>query len=217
MKFGYFLMWAAVRAVGATYLRWRVYHPERAPVHGPAILAANHASFLDPLLIGGALPRELHYLARESLFRNPILNVVLRHWNCVPVDRDGGGAAGLKGILDRLRRGGAIVLFPEGTRTRDGGLQPARAGVGLAVIKSDCPVVPVRVFGTWEAFGRRHRFPRPHPVRVKFGNALLFAELRAEAKTCAKPRLKAIYQQVADEIIAAIARLEPCGEVSGFP
>ena len=79
----------------------------------------------------------------------------------MPVDRDGGGAAGLKAILDRLLAGGGIILFPEGTRTRDGKLQPARSGIGLIVTKSEAPVVPVRVFGTFEAWGRNLKFPRP--------------------------------------------------------
>ena len=102
-----------------------------------------------------------------------------------------------------------IILFPEGTRTKDGKLQPARSGIGLTVIKSAAPVVPVRVFGTFEAYGRNHKFPRPHRVAVKYGQPMNFEALRAEAKTCDKARLKEIYQQVADEIMAAIAKLEP--------
>ena len=101
-------------------------------------------------------------------------------------------------------------IFPEGTRTRDGKLQPVRSGIGLTVIKSAAPVVPVRVFGTFEAYGRHDTFPRPHRVMVKYGKPMRFEQLRAEANVCAKPRLKEIYQQVADEIMAAIARLEPC-------
>ena len=126
----------------------------------------------------------------------------------MPVDRDGGGARGLKNILDRLLAGGGIILFPEGTRTRDGRLQPARSGIGLTVIKSSAPVVPVRVFGTYEAFGRHHKIPRPHRVAVRYGKPLDFSALRAEAQTCDKARLKEIYQQVADEIMAAIGQLD---------
>jgi len=100
-------------------------------------------------------------------------------------------------------------LFPEGTRTPDGQLQPARSGIGLTVIKSSAPVVPVRVFGTFHAYGRHLKFPRPHRVAVKYGRLLNFAALRAEAKICDKARLKEIYQQVANEIMAEIAKLEP--------
>jgi 1-acyl-sn-glycerol-3-phosphate acyltransferase len=199
------------------YHRWRVYHPERVPTEGGFILASNHASFFDPPLIGSACPRDISYLARESLFRFPVVGHVMRGVNALPVDRDGGGGAGLKAILNRLHAGGGIILFPEGTRTRDGRLQPARSGIGLTVIKSHTPVLPVRIFGSFEAFNRSMRFPRPHPIVVKFGRPLPFAELRAEATSCSKPRLKAIYQQVADELMAAIARLEPCADKDRFP
>src|SRR5437867_6461599 len=204
----YFLGWCFFRALYKFYFRWRVYNPERVPLNGPVILAANHASYIDPPLVGAGIKRGINYLARENLFRFPVVGWVLRRWNSVPVDREGGGAKGLKAILDRLLAGGAIILFPEGTRTRDGELQPARSGIGLTVIKSTAPVVPVRVFGTFEAYNRHMRFPRPRRVMVKYGLPMRFEELRAEAKVCSKARLKEIYQEVADEIMGAIARLE---------
>jgi 1-acyl-sn-glycerol-3-phosphate acyltransferase len=209
MNLSYRVGWICFRAMFATFFRWRVFNAERVPVSGGVILASNHASFLDPPLVGAGLPRGINYLARESLFRFPIVSTVLRSWQVVPVDRDGGGARGLKAILERLLAGGGIILFPEGTRTRDGQLQPARSGIGLTVIKSTAPVVPVRVFGTFEAYGRQHKLPRPFRVMVKYGRPLDFDRLRAEAKTCDKARVKEIYQQVADEIMAAIGKLEP--------
>lgn len=215
MKLVYGIGWLGLRTWFRCYFRWRAWHAERVPPQGPAIIAANHASYLDPPLIGCGLHRELHYLARESLFRNPFCGAILRAVNCVPVDREGGGAAGLKAILERLLAGEAILLFPEGTRTHDGRFLPARAGIGLTAIKSVCPVIPARVFGSWEAYGRPHRLPRPRRIEVKFGPPLLFEQLRAEARTCPKPRLKQIYQQVADEIMAAIQKLEPGEDVAG--
>ncbi len=209
MNLSYRIGWSVFRAIYATYFRWRVFNPENVPLQGGVILASNHASFLDPPLVGSGLRRDINYLARESLFRFPGIGALLRSWNSVPVDRDGGGARGLKTILDRLLAGGAIILFPEGTRTKDGTLQPARSGIGLTVIKSTAPVVPVRVFGTFEAYGRNIKVPRPRRIMVKYGRPLDFEKLRAEAKACDKPRLKEIYQQVADEIMAAIAKLEP--------
>ena len=203
----YWIGWTLCRCIYATYFRWKVYHPERVPVSGPVILAANHASFLDPPLVGSGLPRAINYLARETLFKYPGLGAILRSVNAVPVDREGGGGAGLKAILDRLLAGGGIILFPEGTRSPDGELRGARAGIGLTVIKSSAPVVPVRVFGTYEAWGRGKALPRPRRVAVKYGNPLDFTAQREEAKTCAKPRLKQIYQEIADEIMAAIGKL----------
>jgi 1-acyl-sn-glycerol-3-phosphate acyltransferase len=213
----YFLGWCFFRTWFTLYFRCRFYNPERVPLAGPVILAANHASYIDPPLIGAGLRRGINYLARENLFRFPIMGWVLHQWQVVPVDREGGGAKGLKAILDRLLAGGAIILFPEGTRTRDGKLQPARSGIGLTVIKSAAPVIPVRVFGTYGAYGRHLGWPRPHPVAVKYGRPMEFAELRAESKTCLKPRLKEIYQEVANELMAAISKLEPYADKTTFP
>jgi 1-acyl-sn-glycerol-3-phosphate acyltransferase len=205
----YYIGWTFYRILFATYFRWRVYNSGRVPLKGAVILAANHASFLDPPLVGSGLKRDINYLARKSLFRYPGVGWILRTVNAVPVDRDGGGAAGLKAIMDRLHAGGAIILFPEGTRSPDGSLQTARSGIGLTVIKSDAPVVPVRVFGTYEAWGRHVKIPKPHRVAIKYGEPMHFEQLRAESKVCTKPRLKEIYQQVADEIMMAISKLEP--------
>lgn len=208
MNLVYRLTWLFSRFMYSTYFRWRVMHPEHVPVTGPVILAPNHASFLDPAMVGCALPREVNYLARESLFRFPGVGWYLRQLKSVPVDRDGGGAAGLRAIMSRLEAGGAVLLFPEGTRTPDGKLQRARSGLGLMVIKTEAPVVPVRIFGTFEAYGRHMKFPLPRRVGVRYGKPMLFAALRAEAKTCSKARLKEIYQEVADEIMSEIGKLE---------
>jgi 1-acyl-sn-glycerol-3-phosphate acyltransferase len=212
VRFAYYAGWKASRLLFATYFRWRVYHPERVPAQGPVILAANHASYLDPFLIGAGVKREINYLARESLFRFPGIGALLRSWNAVPVDRDGGGAAGLKAILGRLLEGGGIILFPEGTRTRNGQLQPARSGIGLIAIKSAAPLVPVRVFGTFEAYGRHMGFPRPCRIAVKYGAPMTLDTWREEAATCGKSRLKSLYQEIADEIMRAIGQLQPGGD-----
>lgn len=217
MNPSYFVGWSVFRLMYRCYFRWRVFHPERVPLSGPVILASNHASFLDPPLVGAGLERDINYLARDTLFRYPGMGALLRSWNSVPVDRDGGGAAGLRAILDRLLAGGAIILFPEGTRSPDGTLQRGRSGIGLTVIKSTALVVPVRVFGTYDAYGRHMKLPLPRRVAVKYGRPMGFEALRAEARNCPKARLKEIYQQVADEIMAEIAKLEPCEDKATFP
>ena len=209
MTFAYRLGWLFFRTMFATYFRWRIYNRERVPLTGPVILVSNHVSYLDPPLVGSPLHRQISYLARASLFRFPVFGAIIRSWHAIPVDREGGTGSGLRVILERLHGGAAIILFPEGTRSPDGTLQKAHSGIGLIVIKSDAPVVPVRVFGTYEAWGRKQKIPLPHRVTVKYGRPMGLEKLRAEAKTCDKARLKEIYQEVAAEIMAAIARLEP--------
>ena len=207
MNFSYRCGWTFFRLIFAVYFRWRVLDAENVPKTGGVILAANHSSYLDPPLVGAGLRRGINYLARASLFRFPVMGQILHSWSAVPVDRDGGGAKGLKIILGRLLNGAGIILFPEGTRSDDGKLQPARSGIGLVVAKSTAPVVPVHVFGTYEAWGRNQKFPRPKKVTVKYGKPMMFEKLRAEAKDCTKDRLKQIYQEIADEIMSAIAAL----------
>jgi 1-acyl-sn-glycerol-3-phosphate acyltransferase len=170
----YFLGWSFYRLYFKIYHRWEIYGAENVPLTGPAILASNHASFLDPPLVGAATKREINYMARDTLFRFPVIGWILRNVNAIPVDREGRGAAGLRATMDRLLQGGAIILFPEGTRTPNGELQGAKSGIGFTVIKSPAPVVPVRVFGTFRALNRRQSFPRPHKVAVVFGKPIDF-------------------------------------------
>jgi len=207
MTWTYRTAWWASRLAARCIYRTRIEHVERIPRIGPVILASNHASLADPPLIGGSVPRAVCFLARDTLFQIPLLGWYIRRLNAVPVNREGGGGAGLKAILDRLQAGSAILLFPEGTRSADGRLKPARSGIGLTVIKSGAPVIPIRLHGTFEAWGRHRRLPGPGRFRVVFGAPLDFTALRAEARTCDKDRLKAIYQEIADTIMASIAAL----------
>ena len=204
----YWLAWSASRLVFRNLFRCRVYHPERVPTAGPVILAANHESYFDPPLVGSSLPRPVNYLAREDLFSHRLSGPFLRGLNSVPVDRRGSGAAGLKGILRRLLNGDAILIFPEGTRSHNGTMQPPQTGIGLTILKSHAPVVPVRVW-TYKAFGRHRKIPRPAVVAVKFGHPLPFNSVRNQAKNCPRTEWRTLYQKVTNETMTAIANLQP--------
>lgn len=206
----YVIVWWFSNLIFRTVFRARYFNAERVPKDGPVILASNHASYMDPPFVGSGIRRPVNYLARDTLFHYRLTNFFLKRLLCVPVDREGAGAAGLKGIFDRLSAGGVILLFPEGTRSSDGKLLPARAGVGLTVIKSEAPVIPIRIFGSYEAYNRRMLIPRPRRVMVKYGKPLDIADLRAEVKTCSKQRVKEIYQEVANRIMREIEAMEPC-------
>lgn len=129
---------------------------------GGCIIACNHQSFLDPPLVGSSLEKETFFFARKTLFNNRVLGHTLRTCNTIPVDRDGGSdVAAFKRVFAVLKGGQSLLMFPEGTRSRDGQLQTAQAGVGLIACKTRVPVVPVRVFGARALLPRGSFFPRP--------------------------------------------------------
>jgi 1-acyl-sn-glycerol-3-phosphate acyltransferase len=208
MRFHYRMGWLGFRSFFKTYFRGEIFNAERVPATGPVLLASNHLSYLDPPIIGASINREINYLARENVFRPAPIGKLLRSVNVIPLDRDGGGIAGLRTGMEILHQNQALILFPEGTRSPDGQLHRFRSGIGLIIIKSTAPVIPVRVFGAYEAFGRHHRFPRPRKISVKFGPAIDFSAQQLEAKTCSKPRLKEIYQEIADALRSAVSALE---------
>lgn len=137
---------------------------QHIPSTGPALLIANHQSFIDPVLVGLATRRHLSILARQTLFRRPMLAWYIRRLNAVPIDHEGVGKEGIKAILGQLQAGRAVLVFPEGTRTHDGKLQPLRPGVQLLIKRTAAPIVPVGIAGAYEAWPRTQALPTPAPL-----------------------------------------------------
>lgn len=152
-----------------TYHHFRVEGADHIPSHGGAVFASNHASFFDPPALAVSTSRILTFLARKSLFSNPVFGKAIRSLNAIPVDQENPDMTGLKNIIQQLRRGEMVVLFPEGSRTWDGKLQPGQPGIGLVLEKSGVPVVPARFFGMHEAWPRGAA-PNPfQPVQLVIG------------------------------------------------
>jgi 1-acyl-sn-glycerol-3-phosphate acyltransferase len=145
---------------------------EHVPAEGPVLLVANHASFLDPPLVGGVAPRPLCFMAKAELFRVPLFGSFLRRLNAHPLRREGGDAGALRTALRVLKGGGALLVFPEGTRGVDGILGPAKPGAGMLAVLGGAAVVPVYVSGSDRAWPRGRRFPRLANVTVTFGPPL---------------------------------------------
>jgi 1-acyl-sn-glycerol-3-phosphate acyltransferase len=188
-------------AVAELAFRLKIHGRENLIEEGPAILASNHASYLDPPLVGVACRKEIFYLARKSLFEKPVLGPVLARVNCIPIDRDRGDVAAVRAILRLLKEGKRTLVFPEGTRSRDGKLQPARGGLGLIIAKSLAPVVPVRIFGSYAALPRSGGIHFTQ-VTMVVGKPLIFtkADLGTDERLA--------YQVLSDRVMAAIAALE---------
>jgi len=217
MTIRYWFIRFMARLIFAGPFRWRHYNRDRVPLSGGVILAANHASFLDPPLVGAAVQRPVCFLARESLFKGWGMKTLLRSCNAYPLDRDEGSAKGLSRMIQFLREGQCVLLFPEGTRSPDGRVQPVRPGLGFIMALAKVPVVPIRVFGTYEALNRHSRWPRFRRISVKFGHALRFDKLTQASQNTDKHQKKLIYQQISKEIMAAIEALEPHADVTRFP
>ncbi len=139
------------------------------PRRGPALLVANHQSFLDPLLVGLAASRHIYYLARKSLFRNRLFGGFLRSVNCVPVDQEGIAKEGIKTALHQLQAGQVLLVFPEGERTATGRMLPLKPGIQLLIKRADVPVIPVGVAGAFDALPRSRSWPRFAPLFLPAG------------------------------------------------
>ena len=200
MNFWYWLGYHLSRILAQIFFRFRVLHRERVIQNGPVILAMNHQSFFDPPLGGNASDRAIFFLAKKSLMDVPLLRWLLPKLNVIPVNLEGTDRSALKALIRVVQRGDCALVFPEGTRTPDGSLQAALPGVGLLIAKTLAPVVPMRIFGAFEAWpihGKIHPF---RPITVVVGEPIYFSEADLQ------PR-EGVYARLSHRVMDAIAAL----------
>ena len=173
---------------------------EHVPLTGALLLVSNHVSVLDPPLIGATAPRPLYFLAKEELFRVPLLGRLFHAVNARPVKRDGTDARALKSALRLLGEGKAILIFPEGTRGRGERLGESKPGAGMLAVMSGAAVVPVYISGTERALPRGRALPRLAKVRVAFGPPLHFKAAIGDAR-------RESYREASAEMMRAIMQL----------
>ena len=181
---------------------WEVRGREQIPASGGLIVASNHISFWDPPLVGTAAVRELHFLAKEELFRTPLLGPLVRAYNAIPIRRATADVSGLHRAMDVLRAGRALIIFPEGTRARDGEQRAARPGVGMLAVATGAWVVPACISGSDAP--RKWMF-RQAKLRVWFGAPRTWRELAGSDAELEPGR--ALYQSVGDGVMREIAVL----------
>ena len=157
--------------LAAVTIRWRATGRRNVPESGGVLLVSNHLSYLDVFFLGIPLRRPLNYVARSTLFV-PVLAQFMRSVGGFPIDREGIGVSGLKETLRRLRDGGIVTLFPEGTRSRDGQLAPLKPGIAVLVARARVPVVPAGLAGPFEVWPRSRAVPVPHPIRIHYGRPI---------------------------------------------
>lgn len=195
----YLLGYSLSKAMAKAFFHYRVTGAENMIEDGPCIIAANHCSYLDPPLVGVACRRAIHYLARKSLLDIPILGPILPELNVIPVDQKNAARSALLGAIRVVRGAGAVLIFPEGSRSPDGKLQAAQSGIGMIVAKTGAPVVPVRVSGSYQALPRGRAIPRFVPVKVTIGAPVIFGGSDNEDPD--------FYQKASDRIMDAVAAL----------
>ena len=198
------LIYRVAQTISYTYFRlfhrFRVQGLENIPKDKPFILACNHLSFFDPPAIGCKIPRNLHYFARDSLFFWP-LGLLISSLNSIPVNRGQLDLGTLRKVLKVLKNGHPILVFPEGTRSEDGGLQDPQKGLGLLVAKSSVGVIPARIYGSGKAFGKKHLIPRiGRKIYINIGVEISFDDPK-DVKS------KKNYLEISTTVMSAIEKL----------
>lgn len=197
-RFGYKLSWL----LGRLLFSFKAYGREHIPEKGGCILAMNHESYLDPPLAGICCKRAIYFLAQKGLLKWPILGPLFPKVNVVPVDQERADMTALKTIIKLVKSGECTIVFPEGGRSLDGKLQPAQPGLGLVIAKTLAPVVPMRIFGAFEAFQPRTSKIRLVPVRIVVGEPMIFTEDDLVGTG------RELYQRLSERVMERIAALE---------
>lgn len=185
--------------------RGQIVGLEHVPKTGGFILVANHVSYLDPPFLGSFIPRAIFYFARDTLFRPGFMRWLLGALHCIPIRRDAkSDVSAIKNFFKILDSGEGIVMFPEGTRSPDGRLQPVRNGIGMLACRSQVPVVPAYIDGTFEALGRSMKW-----LSFKYSIKITYAAPLYPKSYDPGPDHPERYQYAADAVMNAIARLGP--------
>ncbi|HOW97298.1 MAG TPA: lysophospholipid acyltransferase family protein [Kiritimatiellia bacterium] len=191
------------------WLKLESHGAENVPAAGGCVLASNHASYLDPPIVAcGLKHRIVRFMARDTLFAGTFRNWFFHGIRCVPLDRTRGDVAALRKGIQILKEGEVLGLFPEGTRSPDGQLKPAKGGIGFLVAKAGVPVVPVYVGGSFEAFPKGAQRIRRGKVFIYYGQPIAFEEIARLGQD------RDSYQAIGDLIMSKIAHLREQALVS---
>jgi 1-acyl-sn-glycerol-3-phosphate acyltransferase len=185
-----------LRLIFTVWLQYRARGNQQLAGQRGMLFVINHQSFLDPLLVGLPLRRPVTFLARDSLFRVPLVGWILRHTYVLPINRESASASSIRQVLARLHSGDWVGIFPEGTRSCDGRLGELKPGFLALLRRADVPVCPVGIAGAQAAFGRGKRLLHRASVRVVFGTPLMSAEVHRELDRGEEVVLKLIRERI---------------------
>jgi 1-acyl-sn-glycerol-3-phosphate acyltransferase len=194
------------RILFKVYFRLDVEGIEHLPQKGGCLLVANHASFLDPLVICAATPRVIHYITYAFFYYHPAIHWFCKRAHCIPVKKEGNDISALKNALRLLKDGEVVGIFPEGERSAMGVLAAAEPGVALMAMKANVPIVPIGIQGAYEAFPKGSSLPKPRKISMTMGTPFYIRDYVAIEKKLTEEA----QQQALDLIMSRIGEL--CGQ-----
>jgi 1-acyl-sn-glycerol-3-phosphate acyltransferase len=199
----YVVFWLLGNLVFRLWFRMRVTGRPRPFPKGALVVAANHVSYLDPVLLALAVPRRVTYLVTASVFRKRAFRPWMWLFGCIPVRDEAVNVDAMRLAVAALRAGGVVGIFPEGGISDDGRLRDGEIGVAALLLKGRAPVLTAGLVGTFEALPRGGRFPRPRRIEVRFSERIdPDEELR-------DPRARLARRRLRDRVMAAIGRVLP--------
>lgn len=199
MKILYYTGWLVTRVVFTLFFRIKIRGQENIPREGGFILASNHLSYLDPPMVGTWVPRQVYFMAKQELFKNPILRSLITRTNALPLRRGTIDRVALDMCVDTLKAGYVLTVFPEGTRAKEGHFLKPKPGIGMIAVRAGCPIVPVFIDGSnrlLDCLLGRYR------LRISYGQPLAADWIKAFEPT------KESYVEIAETVMERIGTLK---------
>ena len=192
----YLFKWSIVSPMLHLYFRGRIYGAENVPPEGPVVIVSNHASDFDPPILSSSMRRPVAFMAKEELFKVPILKQAITLYGAYPVKRESADRSAIRSAIKSLENGWATGVFLQGTRTPDGRITDPKLGAALIAAKAKAPLLPVSLWGTHAISSKGSAMPRPVPLTVRIGKLI-------EVPTSSdRAQLEALTQRCATEINA---------------
>jgi 1-acyl-sn-glycerol-3-phosphate acyltransferase len=190
------LKWSLVSPVLHTYFRVKIYGAEKVPPSGSLIAVSNHASYFDPPLLANAVGRPVAFMAKEELFKVPILKQAIQLYGAYPVKRSTSDRAALRAATKAIESGWIAAVFLQGTRSADAKISDPKLGAAWIAAKTQVPLLPISLWGTEKVISKGFPFLQPVPITVRMG------DLIAPPKSSQKADLETVSQQCASVINA---------------
>jgi 1-acyl-sn-glycerol-3-phosphate acyltransferase len=202
------LFWRGAQVIGQFLTRFlfnlQVEGRHYIPKEGGVLIASNHQSYLDPVVLAAFLERPLNFVGKSELFSNPIGAWFMRRLNAFPLHQGKGDVGALKETIHRLRDGNVLNIFPEGERTPDGQIHTFQKGVALIVRRTHVPVIPAAIVGAYEAWPIHRRMWKMAPIRVRFGAPMNLDGLHTDEEITAaiEREVRRIFQEMQEDAVA---------------